>query len=215
MSTGSGGWSDGWSITPAERSPWSKPVLDELTQDEYETKLKGAGVTEPDTNFDSSPEHADYGASSSSVDHEEPTRQYTWSPSSPSPPEDDPAPARSYETPTRYNTESEQGMTVSVEENIKNSSRTSGAGGIITSVVNHPKHYNTRGVACRECGGHVECIDVIENFPLNKANAMRYIWRAGEKGDERSAIEDIEKAIWYLNRILDNVKSGRHVDDFK
>ena len=33
------------------------------------------------------------------------------------------------------------------------------------------------------------------NFCLG--NAMKYIWRAGEKGD---AIEDLQKAMWYLDR---------------
>lgn len=30
---------------------------------------------------------------------------------------------------------------------------------------------------------------------FNRGNAIKYIWRAGDKGNE---IEDLKKAIWYL-----------------
>lgn len=56
--------------------------------------------------------------------------------------------------------------------------------------VNHPSHYKGRGV---------ESIEVIEAFDLGfcLGNAVKYILRAGKKGDK---IEDLQKAIWYLNR---------------
>lgn len=60
--------------------------------------------------------------------------------------------------------------------------------------VNHPFHYQTeRGM---------EAIDVIEAFfstNYHLGNAFKYMSRAGKKNDER---EDIQKAIWYLNRYL-------------
>lgn len=57
-------------------------------------------------------------------------------------------------------------------------------------IVNHPPHYKGNGI---------ECIDVIEAFGLgfNLGNAVKYILRAGKKGDR---IEDIRKAMWYLER---------------
>lgn len=57
--------------------------------------------------------------------------------------------------------------------------------------VNHPKHYIGKN--------GIESIDVIEAFDLgfNMGNAIKYILRSGKKGDR---IEDIRKAIWYLNR---------------
>lgn len=58
--------------------------------------------------------------------------------------------------------------------------------------VNHPSHYQT------ESG--LEAIDVIEAFFENNyhlGNAFKYMARAGKKDDE---LEDIEKAIWYLER---------------
>lgn len=56
--------------------------------------------------------------------------------------------------------------------------------------VNRPHHYT----------GHpsgVECITVTECFNFCRGNAIKYVWRAGEKGSE---IEDLRKAAWYLNR---------------
>ena len=56
--------------------------------------------------------------------------------------------------------------------------------------VNHPKHYNSHPAG-------IECIDVIEHFGFNIGNAMKYLWRAGLKG---CRTEDLEKAVWYINR---------------
>jgi hypothetical protein len=59
-------------------------------------------------------------------------------------------------------------------------------------MVNHPPHYNKHPSG-------VECITVVEHFNFNIGNAIKYLWRAGEKG---SAIEDLEKAAWYIQREL-------------
>jgi hypothetical protein len=60
--------------------------------------------------------------------------------------------------------------------------------------VNHPSHYNA---------GRIEVIDFIEdqNLNFNLGNAVKYISRAGKKDPEKFR-EDLEKAIWYLNREL-------------
>jgi len=62
------------------------------------------------------------------------------------------------------------------------------------SNVEHPNHYNQ---------GNIECIDaMIEAFGTQCVmmfcicNAFKYIWRHSKK----NGIEDIEKAIWYLNK---------------
>lgn len=57
-------------------------------------------------------------------------------------------------------------------------------------LVNHPSHYQGNGF---------EVIDIIEDFNLNfcLGNAIKYILRAGKKGELK---EDLEKAVWYLNR---------------
>jgi hypothetical protein len=56
--------------------------------------------------------------------------------------------------------------------------------------VNHPAHYTTGGI---------ETIDFIEakNLNYNLGNAVKYITRAGLKGNR---IEDLQKAKWYLER---------------
>jgi len=58
------------------------------------------------------------------------------------------------------------------------------------NTVNHPPHYNKHPSG-------VECIEIIEHLNFCRGNAIKYIWRAGEKGDE---VEDLKKAIWYLAR---------------
>lgn len=58
----------------------------------------------------------------------------------------------------------------------------------VKETVNHPDHYNKIGI---------ECIEVARHFNFNRGNALKYIWRAGEK-DKRKETEDLKKAIWYL-----------------
>ena len=59
-----------------------------------------------------------------------------------------------------------------------------------SETVNHPRHYNAHPSG-------IECIAVAEHFNFCLGNAIKYIWRAGEKGD---FVEDLEKARWYLDR---------------
>ena len=61
--------------------------------------------------------------------------------------------------------------------------------------VNNPAHY------MRNASG-LECIDVTEHFNFNRGNAIKYIWRAGEKTCE---VEDLEKAAWYIDRELQRI----------
>jgi hypothetical protein len=58
--------------------------------------------------------------------------------------------------------------------------------------VNHPAHY-TSGMPAIE----PECIDFSASMDFCQGNAFKYVWRAGKKKD---AIEDLQKAIWYLER---------------
>ena len=67
----------------------------------------------------------------------------------------------------------------------------------MSETVNHPKHYNSIP--------GIECIDVIEHFNFNRGNAIKYVWRAGLKGE---CVEDLRKAIWYLEREIALVESG-------
>ena len=54
--------------------------------------------------------------------------------------------------------------------------------------VNHPKHYNSHPSG-------VECIQITRHMGFNIGNAIKYLWRADEKG---AAIEDLRKAVWYI-----------------
>lgn len=66
-------------------------------------------------------------------------------------------------------------------------------------VVNKPKHYNQ---------GKVEAIDAIESATVNKkgiqavctANVIKYLWRF----EEKNGLEDIKKAQWYLNKLIES-----------
>ena len=64
------------------------------------------------------------------------------------------------------------------------------------SIIDHPGHYNQHPSG-------VECIDIIECFNFNIGSAVKYLWRAGLKGN---AIEDLEKAAWYVRREIERRK---------
>lgn len=67
--------------------------------------------------------------------------------------------------------------------------------------VNHPSHYTT---------GRIEVIDFITDKKLNfcRGNAVKYIVRAGLKDPDKE-IEDLEKAIFYINREIMDIRSRR------
>lgn len=72
--------------------------------------------------------------------------------------------------------------------------------------VHHPSHY----------GGDTtyEVIKVIEAWGLDKdfllGNTLKYIGRNGKKDDE---IQELEKAAWYLDRKITNLKKEREKKD--
>ncbi len=70
--------------------------------------------------------------------------------------------------------------------------------------INHPLHYTSSGAVCRKCGEPIECIDITQNMGFCLGNALKYIWRCGKKD---SAIEDLQKAVWYINKHIDNISS--------
>ena len=56
--------------------------------------------------------------------------------------------------------------------------------------VNHPPHYTAHPSG-------VEAIDIAEHMNFCVGNAIKYLWRADLKND---AIEDLRKAVWYIER---------------
>lgn len=61
----------------------------------------------------------------------------------------------------------------------------------------NPAHY-------RAHPSGVECIQVTEHMNFCIGNAMKYLWRAGLKGD---AVQDLEKALWYIDREIERLRS--------
>ena len=65
-------------------------------------------------------------------------------------------------------------------------------------MVNKPPHYTSHPSG-------VECIQIAEHMGFNLGNALKYIWRADLKNN---AIEDLEKAVFYVNREIAKRKNG-------
>ena len=69
----------------------------------------------------------------------------------------------------------------------------------ISDPVDHPDHYQTNSI---------ECIDAIEaateGLPAKEAfgvgTAIKYLWRYRKKG---KPVEDLQKAKWYIDRVID------------
>lgn len=68
----------------------------------------------------------------------------------------------------------------------------------MNDIVNHPSHYTD---------GKIEVINFIEDKGLNfhRGNAVKYIARAGKKNPAKE-VEDLKKAIWYLNRKIQRME---------
>lgn len=63
-------------------------------------------------------------------------------------------------------------------------------------LVNHPPHYTSHPSG-------IECIAVTEYMNFCVGNAMKYLWRAGQKGD---VLEDLKKARWYIDREIQRLQ---------
>ena len=66
--------------------------------------------------------------------------------------------------------------------------------------VNHPPHYTSHASG-------VECIRITEHFNFCIGNAIKYLWRAGLKGE---ALEDLRKAAWYIEREINRLERNEH-----
>ena len=65
--------------------------------------------------------------------------------------------------------------------------------------VKHPPHYTAHPSG-------VECIEITKHMNFCRGNAMKYLWRAGQKNDE---VEDLRKAVQYLLIEIDRLESER------
>jgi hypothetical protein len=68
-----------------------------------------------------------------------------------------------------------------------------------SNAVNNPPHYTSHPSG-------IECIQITEYMSFSLGNAVKYIWRADLKG---KAIEDLEKAKWYIEREIQKRKNAQ------
>lgn len=71
--------------------------------------------------------------------------------------------------------------------------------------VKHPAHYTSHPSG-------IEAIEITRHMNFNLGNAIKYIWRAGLK-DETRHIQDLEKAVFYLNDEIDRLKEVQWRED--
>lgn len=76
----------------------------------------------------------------------------------------------------------------------------------VVDMVNHPPHYTSHPSG-------VECITITRHYCFSIGNAIKYLWRAGLKKDisledKQKEIEDLEKAIWYINDRIKQLKES-------
>lgn len=72
--------------------------------------------------------------------------------------------------------------------------------------VNHPGHYTSHPSG-------IECIEITRHYCFSIGNAIKYLWRAGLKKelgfeDKQKEIEDLEKAKWYIDDRIKQLKDG-------
>ena len=72
--------------------------------------------------------------------------------------------------------------------------------GKVEDVVNHPIHYNKSGIET------IDAIEAMTNEGFDyylQGNIMKYLWRYKYK----NGVEDLEKAQWYLNKLISTIKN--------
>ena len=77
------------------------------------------------------------------------------------------------------------------EENVKEEN-------VKEDLVNHPKHYTSHPSG-------IETIEITRWMNFNLGNSVKYILRSGKKSED-TAIQDLEKAIWYLKDEIKRLK---------
>lgn len=91
----------------------------------------------------------------------------------------------------------------------------------MTDLVNHPPHYTSNPFG-------LETIEITRHYNFDVGNALKYILRAGKKGDDgrgnelgpldeaAAKVKDLRKAIWYLEDEVAQIRSqytGWNLDD--
>jgi hypothetical protein len=66
--------------------------------------------------------------------------------------------------------------------------------------VNHPLHYTS------DPSG-VECLQIVRHRNYNIGNAIKYLWRAGLKNEDKH-VEDLKKAIFYIQDEIKRIEGS-------
>lgn len=66
--------------------------------------------------------------------------------------------------------------------------------------VNRPAHYTSGGIECIDAMQAAFGAEAVKDFCL--CNAFKYLWRHRNK----NGVEDLKKARWYLNRLIEEVE---------
>ena len=69
--------------------------------------------------------------------------------------------------------------------------------------INNPTHYTSHPSG-------IECVDIAKHHCFCIGNVFKYIWRAGLK-DSTTEIEDLKKAVWYLNKKIDDLERKKEI----
>lgn len=74
--------------------------------------------------------------------------------------------------------------------------------------VNHPSHYTWLKKLCG-----IEVIDITRHMNFNLGNVIKYVLRSGHKSEEgmsdkQKRIEDLKKAVFYLNNEINRIENG-------
>lgn len=75
------------------------------------------------------------------------------------------------------------------------------------SVIDHPSHYQ----------GNVECIDEMEHvFGIEavKAFCKLNVWKYRYRAESKNGKEDLEKADWYMNKLIELNKRGERDNEW-
>ena len=77
--------------------------------------------------------------------------------------------------------------------------------------VDHPSHYTQHPSG-------IECIEITRHYCFSIGNAIKYLWRAGLKkdasmDDKMKEIEDLRKAIWYINDRIHQLEGPKESND--
>ena len=94
---------------------------------------------------------------------------------------------------------------------IKDTMRVSGVpykvevGGVVNAdPVNHPPHYKVGGI---ETIDYMKAKSTFEEFRGHlRLTAIKYLSRTGYKDD---ALQDLKKAQWYLNKLIEEIENDR------